>query len=343
MQRHWSVSDRRGKIQVSLAQVVGSSKEGGSKTDVEASSPIAVFIFQPAPVAALDATGICWPSRHTAIVPATPMMTLTASHPASGRESHTPGNDGRRDSGIVVSPSAQDAQNLQSSRTTSSSSCTSCKCTTKGLVDTTTKTAQTVLSEIPGLATMRLPEDQMNNILAAIKAVSMSKIAAGQAKPEGKGMNTKVPGPTAIPTPPHQSKINHVPGSSAVRSNEHRTPTDVTMHMSCNAFPDCTVDDPVGGGLVHNPPTRDQALVKKPQEDGSDSGDSVEVVRTVRRDLVVDTCMGKAPEIKRQKRARTPEECTRSQAGDPAKRKEAKRRVSKTVSIKTDEDSFGVR
>ncbi|RYZ28898.1 MAG: hypothetical protein EOP49_41085 [Sphingobacteriales bacterium] len=61
------------------------------------------------------------------------------------------------------------------------------------------------------------------------------------------------------------------------------------------------------------------------------------------RDLVVDTCMGKAPEIKRQKRARTPEECTRSQAGDPAKRKEAKRRVSKTVSIKTDEDSFGVR
>lgn len=379
-----TVNDDVGRIQVLVSQVL---PQEACVPEIRALSPIASFIFQPAPMQYLQASGISWPSPLTFSFATTPQSNLVAQpkpvfDPACSDEH-------RRDSGIAMSStrpkkptegrsqprllgplnigmanqhqqprpgmissaapantggvhqSQQLRQGTLSSaalvnRAASDSSATSSEAPVRPAGETRAET-QALSAMLPGLPSTRMPDDQMNQLLDAIKAMLTRALAEGHKKPSEERKEVTLPATTsvAMPTPPRTSQTPLMPQPSAIRGNERRTPTDITMHMSCTAFPECTVEDPQSGGLVH----------KTPRKEGpeSDSDESVIVVRNTRRGPVAVTSDAGEREVKRMKRARSPEGSSGAgQAVITRNKYTSKRKVSRTASSKGANNSFTV-
>lgn len=102
---------------------------------------------------------------------------------------------------------------------------------------------------------LRLPSDQLRQLIAAFG----SRHEASSLPPNG--------APTAQMVPPIQPSTSsagqHLQSDPLENTNvEHSTTprhaslhqrnfSDVSMHVGCNDFPDCTLDDPHGLGLIH--------------------------------------------------------------------------------------------
>lgn len=265
--RHWDITDDLGRIRVEITQGYKSGRD--ARIQFEPLYPVAQFIFQAAPLKLLEKCNIAWPNPTMWANP------LIAKSPRDLGEKATSSSQvkgvelalkaaKRRDSAVQGIPHENDNTMIGTlhpaigmslpqldmislpSRSSSGETNISddLSWAYKDGVPLTTVTASPNTSP----AVFRLPADQLQQIIDAIT------LSTAQSVPAKTDVTTTTRNADEIVTTAMDRRTSEalIEELCKVRPGEkRRTPTDITMHMACTAYPACTSDDPIDGTIIH--------------------------------------------------------------------------------------------
>lgn len=290
--RHWDIQDHQGRINIVISEGLRSTVEGTIK--YQPIRNVVCFSFHPAPLEYLERCNIAWPNTlmfkhpykpnlpHNSALKSPSSLTDCTFFEYLPTYTHLPLSNPRfRDSALMPAPPrpppmAGTISNAHpfpdattwSSRSTSFASYEGFwpdfehQSTSLGLDGTAADSAK---NNPKRNETVRLPSDQLRQIISAIACKSLPRADSTD------NVRQKVESEASRKQPAPRMNFRDARDASLGDQDERekgsrcRNTSDVTMHSDYPGFPQCTDNDPVTGNIIHTTPSKEAFLEEKAQ------------------------------------------------------------------------------